>query len=164
MVDRIKQNPFIIRVYGLFINKQNQVLISDEYFLDTKMIKFPGGGLEFGEGTQDCLKREAIEEFGQEIEIIDHFYTTDYYQKALFYENAQLFSIYYFARFKEDINFTISNKSFDFEELKNGSQSFRWVNVDKTLIEMLTFPIDKKVTVLLHQALEKNEIPDHVKF
>ncbi len=145
----MEKKSFIIRVYGLFFNEKGQVLLSDEYFLDTKMTKFPGGGLEFGEGTIDCLKREAIEEFGQEIEVEGHFYTTDFYQKALYFENAQLFSIYYFARFKENIQFKISEKPFDFEELKNGCQSFRWVDVNESLVELLTFPIDKKVADLL---------------
>ena len=157
MSERLKQNPFIIRVYGLFLNKKGQVLISDEYFLDTKMTKFPGGGLEFGEGTHDCLKREAIEEFGQEIEVLDHFYTTDYYQKALFYMDAQLFSIYYYARFKEEIKFPVSDKPFDFEEIKNGSQSFRWADINKSLIEMLNFPIDKKAAGLLIDKIENSK-------
>jgi len=53
---------FVIRVYGLIINANKEVLISDEYVLKTYMTKFPGGGLEFGEGTIDCLKREFREE------------------------------------------------------------------------------------------------------
>ena len=31
--------------------------------------KFPGGGMEFGEGTIDCIKRECMEEFGEEVEV-----------------------------------------------------------------------------------------------
>ena len=75
MTTRIKH--FNIRVYGIIINKRNEVLLSDEYLMDMKMTKFPGGGLRFGEGTIDCIRREAMEEFGQEIEIISHYYTTD---------------------------------------------------------------------------------------
>ena len=64
---------FNIRVYGLLINDHNEVLLSDEYVLDTYMTKFPGGGLKFGEGPEECILRECIEEFGQEAEIISHF-------------------------------------------------------------------------------------------
>lgn len=93
-----KPGNFTIRIYGLIINQNNEILISDEFQLGTKMTKFPGGGLESGEGTIDCLKREFREECnGQELENIRHFYTTDYYQKALFYEKTQLLSIYYLA-------------------------------------------------------------------
>ncbi len=51
---------FTIRVYGLFTNDQNEILITDEFQLNTQMTKFPGGGLHFGEGTMDCLKRETL--------------------------------------------------------------------------------------------------------
>ena len=94
------------------------------------MTKFPGGGLEFGEGTIDGLKREFREECnGQEIQNIRHFYTTDFYQKALFFENKQLISIYYLAELKEPVKFKISEKPFDFEKMENGNQSFRWVKI-----------------------------------
>lgn len=144
---------FIIRVYGLIINDQNEILVSDEYVLDTRMTKFPGGGLEFGEGPVDCLKRESMEEMGQTVEIISHFYTTDYFQKALFYENAQLISIYYLARFVEEIHFKISSKAYDFPEKVNGSQSFRWVPVKFLDPGELTFPIDRKVAEMLKSNL-----------
>jgi len=44
-----KENKFILRVYGILINQHNEVLLSDEFMLDMKMTKFPGGGLNFGE-------------------------------------------------------------------------------------------------------------------
>src|SRR4030042_4706520 len=100
---------FNIRVYGLIINDRSQVLLSDEYMLDQRMTKFPGGGLRFGEGPADCIKREAIEEFGQEIEIMKHFYTTPFFQKALFYPDHQLISVYYRIRFPEPVRFRISD-------------------------------------------------------
>ncbi len=142
-------NRFIIRVYAIIINKQNQVLLSDEYMADSRMTKFPGGGLEFGEGAADCLKREAIEEFGQSIEILEHYYTTDYYQKALFYDNAQLISIYYRARFTEPIRIKISESPFDFPQDINGSQSFRWKSINELSEKDVTFPIDKRVVGML---------------
>ena len=139
----------IVRVYGLIINKDEEVLLSDEFQLGMKMTKFPGGGLEAGEGPANCIKREAIEEFGQEIEILSHFYTTDFFQKAMFFENHQLISIYYRIKFKEAPQFKISRKAFDFEEMVNGSQSFRWQSIKDLNIEELSFPIDKKVGLLL---------------
>ena len=53
---------FNIRVYGILINDNKQVLVADEYIRGGMYTKFPGGGLEFGEGTRDCLKRELKEE------------------------------------------------------------------------------------------------------
>jgi ADP-ribose pyrophosphatase YjhB (NUDIX family) len=144
-----KINNILIRVYGLIFNEKNEILLSDEYVHNTYMTKFPGGGLIPGEGPEDCLKREAIEELNQEIEIISHFYTTGFFQKALFFENTQLISIYYKARLLKPVGFKISVNSFDFEELRNGNQSFRWASMDKLNSEDLTFPIDKHVINLL---------------
>jgi 8-oxo-dGTP diphosphatase len=149
---------FTIRVYGLIVNLDNQVLISDEFQLGMKMTKFPGGGLNFGEGTIDCLKRELMEECNQEIENIRHFYITDFFQKALFWEDHQLISIYYLASLVEPLQFRISEKPFDFPELKNGNQSFRWVSVDQLNPEEFTFPIDKHVALLLKQQFGKSEL------
>lgn len=137
---------FIIRVYGLIINQNNEALLSDEFVLDTKMTKFPGGGLEFGEGLLDGLKREFQEECnGQEIENIRHFYTTDFYQKALFFDDAQLISIYYLADLKQPLKFKISEKAFDFKIDAGETQSFRWVKIKDLKEDEITFPIDKFV-------------------
>ena len=140
---------FNIRVYGIFLNERKEILLTDEFALDSKMTKFPGGGMQFGEGPVDCIKREAIEEFGQEIEIIGHFYTTHFFQRALFYDNHQLISIYYRVRFKDPPRFNISTKPFDFPKLVNGSQSFRWVSVAALSEDELSFPIDRYVLGLL---------------
>jgi len=143
---------FVIRVYGIIVNENREVLLSDEFQLGMKMTKFPGGGLEFGEGTIDGLKREFKEECnGQEIKKITHFYTTDFFQKALFYENKQLISIYYMAELANPIKFLISKKPFDFQENKNGNQSFRWIKINNLNEAEITFPIDKFVAGKLKQ-------------
>jgi 8-oxo-dGTP pyrophosphatase MutT (NUDIX family) len=140
---------FNIRVYGLFINGKNEILLADEKRFGMQMTKFPGGGLKPGEGTIDCLKREAIEEFGQEIEIINHFYTTDFFQKALFFENQQLISIYYLVRFIEKEQFRIVSKPFDFNSTEGEILSFRYVKIEDLEEEDLSFPIDRYVLQLL---------------
>ena len=136
---------FNIRVYGLLINEKNQILISDEQSGERTFSKFPGGGLELGEGLIDALKREFIEECNADIEVVSHFYTTDFFQKALFYENKQLLSIYYLTRLLYPIKFKISKKPFDFQEEKNGNQSFRWIKIKSINEDDITFPIDKFV-------------------
>lgn len=141
-------NRFIIRVYGLLINDAAQILLSDEYAMKMRMTKFPGGGMEFGEGPEDCIKREAIEELGQEIEILEHFYTTGFFQKAMFFEDHQLISIYYRIRLKEPPVFRISESAFDFS-CKDCQQSFRWASIRHLTEGDLTFPVDRHVLGLL---------------
>lgn len=151
-----QSEKFIIRVYGIIINDDNEVLVSDEFLFGQRMTKFPGGGLQFGEGPVDCFVREIDEECnGQKVTDIEHYYTTGFYQKALFYPNHQLISIYYKARFIEPFLFTISQKPFDFEEDKNGNQSFRWVKINMLKPDEFSFPIDK----LVAEKLNRNEKP-----
>lgn len=144
---------FTIRVYGLITNDRKEVLVTDEFQLNVKMTKFPGGGMNFGEGPIECLKREMMEECGQQIEDIRHFYTTDFYQKALFWDDYQLISIYYLARLKEPVQVRISSVAFDFPEMVNGNQSFRWVSIQALNPDEFTFPIDQHVAHLLKQTL-----------
>ena len=142
---------FNLRVYGLLVNDKKEVLISDEYVLDTFMTKFPGGGLEFGEGPEDCIKRECVEEFGQEIVILEHFYTTGFFQKALYFSDHQLISIYYLIDLLSEPLFSISTKAFDFPDKINGNQSFRWVNIREFNVKELKFPIDRVALKILKE-------------
>ena len=107
---------FNIRVYGLLINEKKQLLVSDEWIRGKYYTKFPGGGLEFGEGTRDCLKREFMEEMGLLVEVGDHIYTTDFYQQSAFNNAHQILSIYYFATPLEAIKVPLRNEPFAFDD------------------------------------------------
>ena len=139
---------FNIRVYGLIV-QEDKILLTDEYRLGMYMTKFPGGGLEFGEGTHDCLKRECLEELGQEVEIIAHFYTTDFYQPSLYLpDQYQMLSIYYRVRLVGEPSFKISEKVNNFLPV-DGAQAFRWLPLRDIHPDMFTLPIDKVVAGLL---------------
>ncbi|MCF8217534.1 MAG: NUDIX domain-containing protein [Bacteroidales bacterium] len=138
-------NHFNIRIYGLLFNEYQQLLLTDEYRLNMYMTKFPGGGLEPGEGTIDCLKRECSEELGQQPVDIHHFYTTDFYQPTKYLgKNQQLISIYYTGKLIKPYQFEISQKPFDFKEI-DGMQTFRWKKPTEIQPSELTMPIDKIV-------------------
>ena len=144
-------SKFNIRVYGVVIHKGN-VLLTDEFRLGMRMTKFPGGGLELGEGTADCLKREFSEEIGQEILIREHIYTTDYFQPTqLLAEPQQLISIYYRVELPNYDRLSVSEKAFDFKEITDGAQSFRWVNLVRLDESHLTFPIDQRVALMVRE-------------
>ena len=142
--------PFNLRVYGILINTNYEVLLTDEYRMNMFMCKFPGGGLEYGEGTIDCLKREFKEELNIEIEITNHFYTTDYFQKAVFFDDIQLISIYYLVNTPEWEKIKTTNKAFNINPVE-GEQSFRWIQIKDLNPDDLTFPIDKKVGKMLKE-------------
>ncbi|HEX4374403.1 MAG TPA: NUDIX domain-containing protein, partial [Puia sp.] len=80
---------FNVRVYGILFGGNKKVLVSDEFIRGNYYTKFPGGGLEFGEGTRDCLKREFKEEMDLEVKITGHIYTTDFFQMSAFNPEQQ---------------------------------------------------------------------------
>ncbi|MGK2861855.1 MAG: NUDIX domain-containing protein, partial [Chitinophagaceae bacterium] len=96
-------STFTLRVYGILINEKKQVLVSDEYIRGHYYTKFPGGGLEFGEGTRDCLAREFKEEMDLAVEVTGHLYTTDFFQMSAFNPEQQIISIYYLVKALEEI-------------------------------------------------------------
>lgn len=143
---------FNVRVYGLLLD-EGRVLVSDELIKGHKITKFPGGGLEFGEGTIECVIREFKEELNLNIEVVDHFYTADFFVASAFNPNSQVISIYYHVRALEPINAKISEEAFDFDPLKEEDQAFRWLKVDELHQNNFTFAIDKKVSSLLNKKL-----------
>lgn len=147
---------FNIRVYGLIINEKEEVLVSFEMFKREKLVKFPGGGMHFGEGTIDCLKREAIKELNQPINIINHFHTTEEFIPTKFFKDRQLIAIYYLASLSEPAIFKVSKKPFDFEGDEDGLQSFLWVPINSLGSIGFTFETDKLVAKKL-TTLYSNE-------
>ena len=149
---------FSIRVYGILINQQQQVLVSDEYIRGNYFTKFPGGGLEIGEGTRDCLKREFMEEMNLKVEVGNHIYTTDIYQQSAFNNAHQIISIYYFVKALEDITVPLRNKQFDFDEAqlkiyeeKKQVESFRFIDWDDFSADAVTLPLDKIAAAIIKQ-------------
>ena len=149
---------FNIRVYGVLINEKKQVLVSDEFIRGKYYTKFPGGGLELGEGTRDCLKREFKEEMNLDVQIEDHIYTTDYFQMSAFNPEHQIISIYYFVKALEPITAPLRDKEFDFDEDQmkiynemNEIETFRFIEWNNFSAESVTLPIDKIVAGMIKE-------------
>jgi ADP-ribose pyrophosphatase YjhB (NUDIX family) len=132
---------FNVRVYGLLI-QNGKVLITDEIRFGKKMTKFPGGGLEFGEGLKECLCREFEEELCVKIKVGEFLYINDSFQTSSFDPKDQLLSVYYFV---ELISGEILATEIPFNFETDEPQCFRWVSLNKLVENDFTFPIDKKV-------------------
>ena len=146
---------FNVRVYGLLINDKNEILLSDEEEYGYRFIKFPGGGLEYGEGLIDALKREFLEECNAEVEVLEHFYTTDFFIQSAF-NDSQVISVYYLVRPVSELILNFKVKVFDFETEGELLQAFRWRNLKDLSIDDVTFPTDQKVIKLLKERCQKD--------
>lgn len=125
---------FNIRIYGLLI-EQNRLLITKELFVDELIYKFPGGGLEFGEGLHDCLIREFKEELNLDIEVVQHIFTQDDFIQSAVNPDDQVLMIYYQVKAKNFEEFKV--KTSDIKELI-------WKDLDELKAEDLTMPTEQK--------------------
>lgn len=134
------ESRYNLRVYGLYI-KDSNVLVSEEYFGNKLVVKYPGGGLELGESFLDCLRREIKEELHSDIEIINHFYTTDFYQKSAI-DNRQIISIFYRIDFCHKMEFPYNN----------GTEKFYFLPINEHLPNITTLPIENIVSKMLVES------------
>lgn len=151
---------FTIRVYGILQDNEQRVLVSDEYIRGDYFTKFPGGGMELGEGTRDCLKREFMEETGLDVTVGAHIYTTDYFQVSAFNNTDQIVSIYYFVQ-PNDMDalavLPIKTTPFDFTPAQvadpmGQSEVLRWLSWNEFTANAVSLPIDKIVVNMLKKA------------
>lgn len=139
----MKPQNFNVRVYGLLIH-QGRILISHEHWEGVQLIKFPGGGLEKGEGLADCLRREFMEELDLEVQLGDFFYVNDFLQISAFRPQDQLISLYYYVQVKEE-DISRIGPIFNGTVLTSGEHYFEWVHMDSFSQVEFTFPIDQAV-------------------
>ncbi|MGI8636033.1 MAG: NUDIX hydrolase [Segetibacter sp.] len=150
---------FNVRVYGILIDSKKRLLLSDEFIRGNYFTKFPGGGLEFGEGTRACLKREFKEETGLDVTIGDHIYTTDFFQISAFNNVDQIISIYYFVHTAEPVSLATKTNMFDFEVYQvadpgGEAEVFRWLEWNELREESVSLPIDKVVVKMLKEGTD----------
>ena len=141
-----------LRVYGVLLGPNKEVLVSDELIRGGYYTKFPGGGLEFGEGTRECLKREFKEEMDLEVAVGDHLYTTDFFQMSAFHPDQQIIAIYSWVTALEPIRAPLRQKPFDFDERemrvyaeRKETETFRFIDPADFSEDSVTLPIDKVV-------------------
>ena len=140
---------FNLRIYGLLVNECRQVLVSDECRNGFSFTKFPGGGLEFGEGFKAALKREFLEELNLNVEVGELFYFNDFYQASAFNPTEQLVSFYYLV---ETVNWRSILTDQHVVPLTDEGEKHRWIPVSELDADDFTFPIDKIVANRLSEA------------
>jgi len=140
---------FTIRVYGLLIHKGN-VLVSDELIKGQRITKFPGGGLEHGEGLKECLIREITEEMGLVAFDLDHFYTIDFFQQSAFHSTPmQVISVYYTFLVRDPEAISVVTEPFGGEGTVFTEELFRWLPLENVDNDAVSLPIDRVVLAML---------------
>lgn len=127
---------FNVRVYAL-IENDGKTLILREPFAGQLVNKFPGGGLEFGEGTIDCLEREFQEELNLKLESAEHFYTLDFYVESQ-QGNGQFLPIYYRVKVSNPEEMKILDKKIEeaiWVDNKDLKPEFLDLTVDRLVVE-----------------------------
>jgi mutator protein MutT len=132
---------FNLRVYALILNEFGEILLSDECRFGTFFTKFPGGGVESGEGIKDALFRELQEELGLVLTSADFFYVNEFHQLSAF-DQSNLVAFYYRIKLKRNELPFDEKYEFPFTEEQ---EKQRWVKLQALESNALTFPIDKIV-------------------
>ena len=145
-------SKFNLRVYALLINEKQEILLSDENRFGKFFTKFPGGGVEHGEGIQDALFRELQEELHLEISRADFFYFNEFHQASAF-DQSNLVAFYYIVNIqKAAVHLQEEGYTIPFEQEQ---ELQRWKAVQELQKDELTFPIDQKVLEKLKDFLIK---------
>lgn len=140
---------FTIRIYGLLIH-DGRILLSKENIKGGLYTKFPGGGLEFGEGIIECLKREFMEEVGIHLHRTEHFYTSEgYFPSAFHTPPKQVISIYYKVWTEETDKIKPGNPAHEHLLNTDADQILYWCPVSELEMQAINLPIDKIVVAKL---------------
>ena len=133
MIDKIN-----VRVYATIV-KDKKVLVLHEEYVGEQLMKFPGGGLEFGESVLECVQRELDEELNIKVKNIEHLYTQENFLVSKFRNSEQLLTIYYLAEMIDENELLILDPCID---------KIEWVSLE-TEENPFPLPIDKIVFYVL---------------
>lgn len=156
-----RKSMFTIRVYGIYLKDLGSdpaVLVADEIIRGRRITKFPGGGLEYGEGLKECLVREIREELDAEAIDLQHLYTTDHFQQSTFHsEPMQVISVYYMIDLREPEKIKLMNSPFGYEEPEQ-REGFRMLLLRDAKPHDISLPIDRIVLGMLQERYGRAQI------
>lgn len=160
--DRTK-NMFTIRVYGIYSTGTREgsgpmILVADEIIKGRRITKFPGGGLEYGEGLKECLVREIKEELDAEAIDLEHFYTTDFFQQSTFHTDPmQVISVYYLFDVREPGKVKLMDSPFGYAD-PDQREGFRMVLLRTAQSDAMSLPIDRIVLGMLKEKFGETRL------
>lgn len=138
---------FRIGIYGMLL-QNNYLLVAHEIIQGQSVVKLPGGGLQFGEGTIDALKREFKEELNISIHKVHHIYTTDFFVQSAFNKDYQVIAIYYLVESTHTLpfpSFSMNNIQFTWQALSLIDKKFFTFDTDNKALQHLLQYLNHKI-------------------
>lgn len=132
-----------VRVYGFLEDDQGNVLVSAERFRGMPLVKYPGGGVEWGEGLREALAREFQEELGLEISIGDLVFFNEFPVISVFDPKYQVFSFFYRVTALSPLDFATSA---EVEVPENEGERPVWVKKSELMKVPFTHKIEQEAT------------------
>ena len=134
----LESTHFNIRVYGILINAQDEVLLSRESYKGKIFTKFPGGGVCLGEGVEAALHREFKEEGNIRIAIKSLLHITGDYVPSAF-DDSQVVGVYYLVEAMEELDLGFREQI----EEAGKTQAYHWVSLKEMHTDRLGFEMDR---------------------
>tara|TARA_B100001059_G_scaffold60093_3_gene55625 strand:- start:20997 stop:21449 length:453 start_codon:yes stop_codon:yes gene_type:complete len=141
------------RVYGFLINNSKQVLVSAERFNGIPLIKFPGGGVEWGEGLQEALIREFKEELKISIGVKENIYFNDFPVESVIDKRYQVQAFFYHVEPLEPMRFSTV---LSLKPPEKNTENFIWVDLKNLNEELFTYEIEKEAVKALRIYAKKH--------
>ena len=137
---------FNVRVYAVILDSRGErILISREDLPGGLKMKFPGGGLELGEGLEDALHREIREELGPGIQLanVELLHTTSHFVRSSFAPDSQVIAIHYRAQFSDPTIDDLWTEKFSRHVGAEPGLEFKWRRIADLQPPDLDFATDR---------------------
>lgn len=145
------QGVFNVRVYMVVTRTsertgEQEVLVSYERLPMGGVMKFPGGGLEWGEGAKACIRREALEELGQAVQVGELLHVSEGAHVSSFDPSHQVVAVHYEANLEGPVAFDDDGVLEDVfgKRIALMTQRLGWRNVHELAARDFSFASDRE--------------------
>ena len=131
------------RIYGFLQRPTGEVLVALERFKGRPLIKFPGGGLEWGESHAECLIREFQEELNLDIHVGDCVFFNDFPVISAFDADVYVQAFFYRVKALEDTGLEALDVVDTWEVPQENGEQFMWVKPEDLDPARFTYAIEQ---------------------
>ena len=151
----MKVDSFNVRAYGILFN-QDSVLLSKEWYANHPgpIFKFPGGGVNLGEGPVDCVIREFNEEANLLVSVHEIIHVGRGFVKS-FFNDTQVISLYFRVQSLGGMP-PVDKKLPDPEGRDGAWYQLFWCPISQLKPELMTFSNEQEMATVL----QKYPVPD----